>query len=186
MPRLRDHYPECPEAFVVGLARTGDRDAFEELVRRYQSSIRNLMRRCSGDPALADDLAQQSLLQAWLKLRTLKQVGAFGGWLRRLSISMWLQHVRKQERFDDASRADEPSTADSPALGLDLDDALGTLSPAVRLCIVLSYHEGMSHPEVAEVTGIPLGTVKSHITRGSTRLRQALVDYRQSPGSTRT
>ena len=61
----RAEYAQAPESLVVGLARTGDRDAFAELVRRRQAWIRNLMRRLSGDAALADDLAQQTFLQAW-------------------------------------------------------------------------------------------------------------------------
>jgi RNA polymerase sigma-70 factor (ECF subfamily) len=177
--RLQDGYAECAEAFVVGLARAGDRDAYAELVRRYQSTIRNLMRRCCGNAALADDLAQQSFLQAWLNVSTLREIDAFGGWLRRLSVSIWLQYVRKRQLITDAPAPDdEPSLEDLPDIGLDLDHALSALPPAVRLCIVLSYHEGMSHQEVAEATGIPLGTVKSHITRGSKRLQRMLLAYR--------
>jgi DNA-directed RNA polymerase specialized sigma24 family protein len=52
-----------------------------------------------------------------------------------------------------------------------------TLSPSVRLCVVLAYHEGMSHGEIASLTQIPLGTVKSHIARGAARLRELLAAY---------
>ena len=65
--------------------------------------------------------------------------------------------------------------------GMDLGGALATLANAVRLCIVLSYHEGMTHPEIAEATKLPLGTVKSHINRGTQRLRQLLSAYRDEP-----
>jgi RNA polymerase sigma-70 factor (ECF subfamily) len=54
------------------------------------------------------------------------------------------------------------------------------LAPAVRLCIVLSYHEGMSHGEIAATTQLPLGTVKSHIARGTARLRELLAAYYSS------
>ena len=63
MPRPPIPYGDSPEALLVGLARTGDRDAFAELVRRRQPWIRNLMRRCCGDPSLSDDLAQQALMR---------------------------------------------------------------------------------------------------------------------------
>jgi len=60
---------------------------------------------------------------------------------------------------------------------LDLDGALATLPPDARLCVVLAYSEGMSHAEISDSTAIPLGTVKSHITRGAARLRETLQGY---------
>ena len=60
---------------------------------------------------------------------------------------------------------------------LDLDAALARLPPGARLCVVLGYSEGMSHAEISETTGIPLGTVKSHIARGAARLPEILQDY---------
>lgn len=65
---------------------------------------------------------------------------------------------------------------------MDLDRALATPSSPVRLCIVLSYHEGMTHDEIAELSGLPLGTVKSYIRRGTERLRQRLAAYGDTPG----
>jgi DNA-directed RNA polymerase specialized sigma24 family protein len=66
---------------------------------------------------------------------------------------------------------------DATALRLDLDAALATLQPEVRLCVVLAYSEGLSHPEIVTLTGLPLGTTKSHITRGAARLREILAEY---------
>jgi RNA polymerase sigma-70 factor (ECF subfamily) len=60
---------------------------------------------------------------------------------------------------------------------MDLDDALATLPPDMRLCVVLAYNEGLSHPEIVALTGMPLGTVKSHIARGAERLRKELAEY---------
>lgn len=184
MQRAQDHYPDCPEAMIVGLARNGDHSAFAELVRRRQSSIRNLMRRCCGDITLADDLAQQVFLQVWLKIRTLKKANAFGAWLKRLAVSVWLQHLRKKDPLRGADEIAETETVqiDSTGVGMDLDNALATLSGRVRLCIVLSYQEGMNHTEISEVMALPLGTVKSHIGRGTERLRQTLAAYRDEPG----
>ncbi len=164
---------------MVGLARSGDRYAFEELVRRRQGSVRGLMRRCCRDPVLADDLAQQVFLQVWLKIRGLKEPGAFGGWLRKLAISVWLMQKRKHDPLGDADDSvnDPVAPATNPALGLDLDQALAQLPDAVRLAVVLSYQEGMSHPEIADAIGMPVGTVKSHINRGSKRLRALLAEY---------
>lgn len=164
---------------LVGLARNGDRNAFQELVRRRQGWIRNLMRRCCHDITLADDLAQQVFMQAWRTIRHLQQPGSFASWLKRLAINTWLQHRRKSDPLKHADEPDEARTARKDAIGvaLDLDRALATLPDNVRLCIVLSYHEGMTHPEIATFTGLPLGTVKSHIRRGTERLQEELSAY---------
>lgn len=181
MQRAHDYYPKCPEPMIVGLARTGDRNAFAELVRRRQSSVRNLMRRCSGDITLADDLAQQVFVQAWMKIRTLKNADAIGAWLKKVAISIWLQHLRKKDALHNADEFEDNDTPHDAESGvdMDLDMALATLPEAVRLCIVLSYHEGMTHAEIAQALEIPLGTVKSHINRGTEKLRQILSPYRE-------
>jgi len=97
MPVSAGHYAEGPEALVVSLAIKGDRDAFAELVRRRQAWIRTLMRRCCGDLSLADDLSQQVFMQAWRKIRQLKDATRFGGWIKRLAINEWLQYSRKND-----------------------------------------------------------------------------------------
>jgi len=179
--KVQEYYPSCPEAFVVSLARGGDRGAFADLVRRRQSSIRNLMRGCCGEVTLADDLAQQVFMQVWLKIHSLRDVDAFGAWLKRLAISVWLRYLRKNDALRNAGELSqhEQSQNDSTGMGMDLDQALATLSNTVRLCIVLSYQEGMSHREISELTDIPLGTVKSHINRGTQRLQQVLSAYKE-------
>lgn len=170
-----------PEHLIVLLAREGDEDAFADLVRRRQSWLRNLMRRACGEVALADDLAQQAFLTAWRKLPQLREPARFGAWLKRLAINLWLQELRAKDALRDAGEVDEtmPAAPADPAATMDLDRALALLPAAQRLCVVLSYHEGMTHPEIAEATGLPNGTVKSHIRRGTARLREILSVYRE-------
>jgi RNA polymerase sigma factor (sigma-70 family) len=167
------------EVAVVVLAMNGDDAAFGELVRRRRDAIRHLLRRLTRDPALADDLAQQAFVLAWKSMRTLRSPAAFAAWLRKLAVNCWLQHARIKKH--------EVALADAPFLEghatprvaerLDLDAALATLPPHVRLCVVLAYSEGMSHAEISESTAIPLGTVKSHIARGAAHLRELLQAY---------
>ncbi len=173
------HYADGAEALVVGLARTGDEAAFTELVRRRQSWIRGLMRRLCGEAALADDLAQKAFLQAWRKLPGLEHPERFGPWLKQLAVNTWRQHARRNDPMRNADDTGEPEDSSrAPAgMAMDLDRALAQLSPDARMCIVLSYSEGMTHPEIATATGLPAGTVKSHIRRGTQRLQGLLADY---------
>jgi RNA polymerase sigma factor (sigma-70 family) len=168
------------ELTVVACAMAGDDDAYSELVRRRQNPIRQLFRRLCRAPALADDLAQQTFLHAWRTVATLKSPAAFGGWLRRLAINVWLQRVRAERvRTTPLDAADLHEDAEQPLLSeqLDLDSALAALPTDVRLCLTLAYAERMSHREISDATQLPLGTVKSHITRGAARLRDLLEAY---------
>ena len=160
---------------------SGDVAAFTELVHRRQSWLRNLLRRLARDPALADDLAQQVLLQAWRALPQLRSVAAFGAWLRRLALNAWLAEVRAAPPAAVPMDAEELASAaaarEAGAEELDLDRALARLPPDARLCVVLAYGEGMSHSEISAATELPLGTVKSHVRRGAERLRVLLHAY---------
>lgn len=165
---------------MVALAISGDTEAFSELVRRRQGWLRNLLRRLCRDPALADDLAQQVFLQAWRSLPQLKSVAAYGAWLRRLAINAWLAHRRNAAASALDPLPEEwsaPVTVPTVLEQFDLDRALSSLVPDERLCVVLAYSEGMSHGEISAATSLPLGTVKSHIRRGTQRLRGLLHAY---------
>jgi len=182
LPHNRDIYTKSPEVVLVGLARNGDRDAFAELVRQRQTWIRNLMRRCCGDATLAGDLAQQVFVQAWRTIPQVQRPTRFAAWLKRIAINVWLQHVRKADPLQAANDNTEvlPAQKDVAAIAIDLDRALARLAHPVRLCIVLSYHERMTHEEIAEMTGMPLGTIKSHIRRGTQRLQKMLSAYKET------
>ena len=179
MPAPVELLGKSPEALLVTMARRGDRDAFAELVRRREAWMRTLLLRCCNNHALAEDLAQQAFIQAWRTIGQLRLASRFGPWLKRLAVNTWLQHVRRNDPLRDAS--DETDTGSSQentaGISMDLDRALATLKEPVRLCIVLSYHEGMTHDEIAGFTNLPVGTVKSHIRRGTKKLQQALKEY---------
>lgn len=171
---------QVAESVVVALAIAGDDLAFTEIVRRRQRLLRNFMRRLCGDSVLADDLAQHAFLQAWRSIRQLKSPAAFGGWFKKVAVNVWLQYARKQSsRLDDIDVEAEHDAyyREDHANTIDLDSTLRQLPEIMRLCVVLAYHDGMSHSEIAEATGLPLGTVKSHVARGTARLQVLLADY---------
>ncbi len=162
---------------IVGLARTHDRLAFEELLRRYQSWIRHLLYQFCGHAELADDLAQDVFLMAWRKIVVLRDPNLFRAWLKRIAVTTWLEHLRRRDPLRLSETMEETGHNETPGTRMDLDRALACLPITVRLCIVLAYQENMTHQEIAELTGQPLGTVKSHIRRGTQRLQQTLADY---------
>ena len=166
------------ETVVVLLAAAGDDVAFAELVRRRQSPIRSLLRRLCGQAALADDLSQQTFLQAWQRLKTLREPAAFGGWLRQIAVNTWFSHLRQGSHTAVGAAVEVAELADpgpvDPAVALDMERLLARLKPAERVCVVLAHVEGLTHPEIATATGWPLGTVKSHVLRGTAQLRHWL------------
>jgi RNA polymerase sigma factor (sigma-70 family) len=116
----------------------------------------------------------------------LQDPARFGAWLKRLAVNVWLQHVRRKDPVGEAGelRDEAAGTDEAARVAIDLDAALATLAHDVRLCIVLAYHEGMTHDEIASLTDIPVGTVKSHIRRGTLHLREQLAAYTGEPGAT--
>jgi len=163
-------------------ARQGDRPAFARLVQSHQSRVRLQLRRLTqGDAALADDLAQETFVQAWLHLNDFRGDARLATWLHRIALTRFLQHVRRPQlplewNAPEASAADEPGHDPRAAEGLtrDVERALQSLSEIQRLAVVHCFHLDLSHAEAAQVLGLPLGTLKSHLDRAKSRLRELL------------
>jgi RNA polymerase sigma factor (sigma-70 family) len=168
-----------PEAALVLAAQARDRTAFSELVRRREAWLRALLKRLTGNAAEADDLAQEVFLRAWKRLHGLREAAAFGAWLRRLAVNQFIDAKRIARETDEiAETAASEDVAPERMAGarIDLERALALLSPSERLCVTLNLGEGLSHGEIVETTGLPLGTVKSHVKRGTEKLRKMLGD----------
>jgi RNA polymerase sigma-70 factor (ECF subfamily) len=88
---------QADELVVISLACTKDPEAFAEMVRRYHSRVRSLMHRLSNKPDLAEDLAQEVFLKVWKSIHQLKAPGAFYGWLRKITVSIWVENVRRNK-----------------------------------------------------------------------------------------
>jgi RNA polymerase sigma-70 factor, ECF subfamily len=163
----------------IAAARDGSLPAFERLVRRHQGVVRGFLRRLAGDADQADDLAQEVFVLAWRKLGDFEARGTFRGWLCRVAYTRFLQHRRADlaRARAHSARSDVPASGNAD-IALDLDRAMTTLSEDQRAAIALCYGEGLSHGEAAEVLGMPLGTVKSHVARGREKLVAALSGWR--------
>ncbi|HEY2071433.1 MAG TPA: sigma-70 family RNA polymerase sigma factor [Rhizomicrobium sp.] len=161
---------------LAALAAAGDAAAFGQLTRRHQSQLRGFLRRLTrGDAALADDLAQESFLEAWRKIAQFRSDGAFAGWLMRIGWSRYLMTARRRklEPLDDAA-ADIPAEPVDTDARLDLEKAMMRLSLPERAALTLCHALDYSNEEAARLMDMPLGTVKSHIARGREKLRALL------------
>jgi RNA polymerase sigma-70 factor (ECF subfamily) len=180
----------------VDLARlclTGNRPAFAELVRRHGGTLRTHLRRMGAQAADADDMAQEAFLVAYERLDEYRFEGPLIAWLKRIATRRYLKRAKGNARYlltDDMSTYDGAG-GNPPDDGLkahNLDAALGRLKAAERLCVTLNFSGGLSHQEIADETGLPLGTVKSHIKRALDQLKLILTPTEtklsvQEPGS---
>lgn len=178
--RDRKSYSGHDPRTLVLLAIAGSDEAFAELVRRHQASLRALLARVCGSAAAAEDIAQGAFLKAWRRIGTLRDADRFGPWLRQIALRAAIDAARApaHEGLADDGR-DEPGDAAwsvQAETRLDLDAALNRLSVAQRACVLLAYAEGMTHAEIAAEVEMPVGTVKSHVARGARLLRRALED----------
>ncbi|MDH3645907.1 MAG: RNA polymerase sigma factor [Gammaproteobacteria bacterium] len=156
-----------------------DTQAFDELVQRHQSRVRGWLRHLAGDPALADDLAQETFLRAWKKIATYKAKGSFEAWLLTIARNEFLQNKRKSgretghlERLQAETTTDNSESQEYHGEGADADRFLEILGPDERDIMILVYGIGLSHNEASHVSGLPLGTVKSHVRRGVLKVRE--------------
>ena len=167
------------EELVARAISAKDHGAYGELVQRHQGRVRGWLRQLTGDAAQADELAQDTFIRAWEKLHTFTGRGKFAAWLMKLAYNTFLQSrrgVKRDQRLAEAVGSDPVlmNTESGSTFASELPDLpkmLSVLSDPERHAMVLCYAFGFSHGEVSEVTGLPLGTIKSHIKRGKTKIR---------------
>jgi RNA polymerase sigma-70 factor (ECF subfamily) len=160
-----------------------DPAAFGELVREHQSALRLFLRQLTrGDAALADDLAQETFVDAWRSLARFQGRSSFSTWLFGIAHNHWRNARRRQytsaiktQQVDEMEPT--PSSAPLSDLRSDLGVALSSLAPEEQTALHLSYQQGLSHSEIAEILGWPLGTVKTHLNRGKEKLRPLLASW---------
>jgi RNA polymerase sigma-70 factor (ECF subfamily) len=170
--------PACLDEALVAAAQAGSSEAFSRLVERHQQALRAFLRRACGNWARADDLAQETFLTAWSRIERLKGGASVRAWLCGIGYNKHLSAVRsgsRDRRREATYHADHevargPDAADRMAL----EAAMGDLPAEQRACVALCLAADFSHAEASEALGLPLGTVKSHVTRGRSRLLQAL------------
>jgi RNA polymerase sigma factor (sigma-70 family) len=167
------------EAELVAAAQAGQATAYSRLVELHQRAVRGFLRRlCCGAHADADDLAQEAFVTAWSRIRTFRPAESFRSWVCGIAYRKWLTHRRGEARRQAReAAADEPAPAsrgEASDARLDASAALASLSAEQRACVALCLAAEFSHAEAAAALGLPLGTVKSHVTRGRAKLLDVL------------
>lgn len=175
-------------AFSNKLIKIEKNPTFETILRTHQGAVRAFLRRVCADRPLADDLAQEAFIKAYRALDQLSDPAKIRSWLFGIAYREFLDHARKAKRRRRLALevvVIEPAAVPS-GQGLDIERAMDSLSPDCRAVVMLCLLHGLTQKEAAAATGLPLGTVKSHITRGKSKLRAVLSAYAPTRKSDRS
>jgi RNA polymerase sigma-70 factor (ECF subfamily) len=177
-----------------------DRAAFAELLRRHQSHVEKILYHLAPDWQDRADLAQEVWIRVYRNVNRLKDPVKFRGWLSRIATNLFYDELRKRKRVRPPISLDAPRTVDDGEMDWDiaadrpgpdedlstrefydqLREAIADLPEVFRTTIILREIDGMAYEEIAEITGVSLGTVKSRIARARQRLQVQLQDYLNS------
>ena len=176
-----------------------DRVAFAELLRRYESHVNRLFYHLAPDWQERADLAQEVWIRVYRNIKRLQEPAKFRGWLSRIATNLFYDELRKRKRVAQPISLDAPvrttdgemswelpSNMPSPDDNLTtrefydlLKKAIAELPETFRTTIVLREIQGLPYEEIAEITGVSLGTVKSRIARARLKLQSTLQNYLQ-------
>ena len=186
---------------VVLEARAGRQAAYRELVRRYERPIFSLIYRMVRNREQAEDLSQETFVKALNAIESYRPEYKFSSWIFKIANNVSIDHLRRREldtlSLDGSPHALTPEAIQASALQLgdrqetaleeleakelggEIEQAIATLRPEYRACILLRHVEGRPYEEIATMLDLPLGTVKTYIHRARGELRQALAHLRQ-------
>lgn len=174
-----------------------ERTAFAELLRRYQSHVDRVLYHLAPDWQDRADLAQEVWIRVYRNIKRLNDPVKFRGWLSRIATNLFYDELRKRKRVSSPLSLDAPRSMDDGEMDWEiagdnpspeeelttqefydqLKKAIADLPEVFRTTIVLREIEGMPYEEIAEITGVSLGTVKSRIARARQRLQSQLQSY---------
>lgn len=177
--------PQTSETGLVARAQNGDRNAFSELVRLHASGVTAVVYRMCGNVHLAEDAAQETFIQAWIKLGSYRPESPFRNWLYRIAVNTAVDMLRVEKRLLPGA-VDELVLVDNrpgpEALSLrneqerQVQQAISSLPDASRAVLILREFEELSYKEIADALDIPVGTVMSRLNYARKLLREKLLD----------
>ena len=165
---------QAEERRWIAASLDGDRDAFGELVRRYQQRVFRLAGRFFRHPEDVEEVAQETFLTAWRKLHTYAGRAPFEHWLTRICTRSCYARLRRRPAPEPLADADRPVDAGDPTAGVELERLLARLNPADRMVLLLLDGEGWSTAEIADRLGWSTTNVKVRAHRARKRLRKLL------------
>jgi len=173
---------DSDEALMGRVAR-GDERAYRNLVQRHLPAMLGLARRILGNAAEAEDVAQEAMLRVWTHAPRWQPLAAFRTWLTRVTVNLCLDRKRRApwveleaagEIVDPAPGAGEQAESDERERAV--TTAIQQLPDRQRAAIVLTYSEGMSNAQAAEILGTSVSALETLLVRGKQNLRRALRD----------
>lgn len=189
------------EAELVKRCLAADAAAWEALLQTHTRKIYNLCYRFTGRPADSEDLTQEVFIKVFQTLRTFDAAqGSFGTWLSRVARNHLVDHYRRTKKDRITSSLDDelgtleekPGATVEPVAEVEtrerrelLQRGLERLSPDLREAVVLRDLQDLDYDEIAQVLGVPVGTVKSRINRGRLELARVLKRMEQVRGPAR-
>lgn len=190
--RTPTNWQGLDDSQLVDHALAGSEDAYREIVRRFERPIYGLILRLVRDAATAEDLAQETFLKAFNALPRYDRQHKMASWLFKIAHNTSIDWMRRRglptvslspagegetdfaELLPDPGAETPEHSAERADLGRALEQALVSLRPEYREVMVLRFREGLAYEEIAEVTSLPLGTVKTHIHRARKQLAVVL------------
>ena len=172
--------PAQDDAALLALVQRGDESAMASLFDRYSKIVYSVALRVLRDPASAEDVLQEVFMQIWRNPNSfIATRGSLGGWLavvaRNRSIDA-LRRKRPSEAVEDMALASNYNLADEAERNSLMEKARGVIRQLPieqRKTLEMAFFDGLTHSEIAEMTGDPLGTVKTRIRSALTSLRKA-------------
>ncbi len=159
----------------------GQRDAFAELVVRYERAVYHLAVRLLRSVEEAEDATQETFLRAFRSLETYRPSARFSTWILAIAYHAACDRLAKRRRISSSELPDLADVAPGPAAVFEANDDAACLRAAIdqlpdkyRAVITLYHVQGRQYEQIAEVLGLPLGTVKTHLFRAKEHLRRAL------------
>ena len=168
-------------------SRQGDHEAFEALIRRYQHMIHALTFRMTGSMADAEDVAQETFIQAFRQLEGFRAEARFSSWLYRIAVNLCLNWRTRQQRREklhaDWSQHTEINAGTEDKRTRLVQEALMKLNPKQRAAVVLTTYDGLNHAEAARVLGCSETTVSWRLfaARGKLKRLLANVQSKEAP-----